>query len=69
MASPLVKKGALKAGVELAKDYLGDNERNTNQRKHIISSRAVKRGGPPRKKEKIYTLKHASDSPTVMQVC
>ena len=57
---------ALKAGVELAQDYLGDNKRKSNQRKGVISSRAVKRGGPSRKNEKIYTLKHASDSPTVM---
>ena len=78
MAAPLLKKGAialgkslgqkaLKAGVELAQDYMGDNKRSSNQRKRVISSRAVKRGGPSRKKnEKIYILKHASDSPTVM---
>ena len=47
---------ALKAGVELAQDYLGDNKRNSNQRKRVISSRAVKRGGPSRKKRKdIYS--------------
>ena len=66
VAAPLLKTGAialgkflgqkaLKAGVELAQDYLGDNKRNSNQRKHVISSRAVKRG-PPRKKQKdIYS--------------
>ena len=59
---------ALRAGVELAQDYLADNKRNNNQGNHVISSRVVKRGGPPRKK-KIYTLKHASDSSTVKRVC
>ena len=67
VAAPLLKKGAivlgkslgqkaLKAGAELAQDYLGDNKRNSNQRKHVISSRAVKRRGPPRKKTKRYIL-------------
>ena len=67
VAAPLLKKGAialgkslgqnaLKAGVELAQDYLGDNKRNSNQRKRVISSRTVKRGGPSRKKRKdIYS--------------
>ena len=32
-----------------------DNKRNTNQRKHVISLRAVTRG-PPRKKLKRYIL-------------
>ena len=61
VAAPLLKKGAialgkslgqkaLKAGVELAQDYLRDNKRISNQRKRVISSRAVKRGGPSRKK-------------------
>ena len=65
VAAPLLKKGAnalgkslgqkaLKAGVELAQDYLGDNKRNSNQRKRF--ERAVKRGGPSRKKRKdIYS--------------
>ena len=55
VAAPLLKKGAialgkslgrkaLKAGVELAQDYLGDNKRSNNQRKRVISLRAVKRG-------------------------
>ena len=63
VAAPLLKKGAialgkslrqkaLKAGAELAQDYLGDNKRNSNQRKCVISSRAVKRGGTSRKKRK-----------------
>ena len=67
VGAPLLKKGAialakslgqkaLKAAVELAQDYLGDNKRNSNQRKRVISSRAVKRGGPSRKKRKdIYS--------------
>ena len=67
VAAPLLKKGALalgkslgqkalKSGVELAQDYLGDNKRNSNQRKHVISSREVNRGGPCRKKQKdIYS--------------
>ena len=67
VAAPLLKKSAIavgkslgqkapKAGVELAQDYLGDNKRNSNQRKRVISSRAVKRGGPPRKNRKdIYS--------------
>ena len=66
VAAPLLKKGAialgkslgqraLKAGVELAQDYLGD-KRNSNQKKRVISLRAVKRGGPSRKKRKdIYS--------------
>ena len=40
----------LKAFVELVHVYLGDNKRNSNQRKHVISSRAVKRARPPRKR-------------------
>ena len=63
MAAPLLKKGpialekswgqkALKAGIELVQDYLGDNKRKSNQRKHVISLSAIKKGGPPRKKEK-----------------
>ena len=67
VAAPLLKKGAialgkslgqkaLKAGAELAQDYFGDNKRNSNQRKCVISSRAVKRGGTSRKKRKdIYS--------------
>ena len=67
VGAPLLKKGAialakslgqkaLKAGVELAQDYLEDNKKNSNQRKRVISSRAVKRGGPSRKKRKdIYS--------------
>ena len=67
VTAPLFKKGAialgkslgqkaLKAGVELAQDYLGDNKRNSNQRKRVISLRVVKGGGPPRKKQKdIYS--------------
>ena len=80
VAAPLLKKGAnalgkslgqkaLKAGVELAQNYLRDNKRNSNQRKRVISSRGVKRRRNPRKNEKIYTLKHDSDSPIVRQVC
>ena len=53
--------------VELAQDYLGDNKRNSNQRKrHFIKQ--SKEEDLPGKNEKIYTLKHASDSPTVMRV-
>ena len=65
VAAPLLKKGAialgkslgqktLKAGVELAQDYLGDNK--SNQRKRVISSRAVKRGAPLRKKKRCILL-------------
>ena len=71
VATPLLKKGAivlgkslgqkaLKTGVKLAQDYLGYNKRNSNQIKHVISSRAVKRGGPPRKRTKRYILLNMS---------
>ena len=77
VAAPPLKKGAialgkslaqkaLKADVELAQDYLGDNKRNNIQRKLVISSRVVKRGPSRKKTQKIFTLKHASDSPAVM---
>ena len=63
VAAPLLKKGAialgksfaqkaLKAGVELSQDYLGDNKRNSNQRKCVMSSKAVKGRGLSRKKQK-----------------
>ena len=60
MAASLLKKilgtESLKAGVELAQDYLRDNKRYNNQIKHVISSREVKRGGPPWNSQKdIYS--------------
>ena len=66
VGAPLLKKGAntlgkslgqkaLKAGVELAQDYLGDNKRNSKQRKRVISSRAVKRGPSRKKRKDIYS--------------
>ena len=65
VAAPLLKKGAialgkslgqkaLKAGVELAQDYLGDNKRNSNQRKHVIESSLKRRTS--QEKMKRYVL-------------
>ena len=67
VAAPLLKKGAialgkslgkkaLTAGVGLAQDYLGDNKRESNPRKRVISSKVVKRTGPLRKRRRdIYS--------------
>ena len=77
VAAPLLKKGAialgkslgqkaLKAGVELAQDYLGDNKRKATKESVSFHQEQSKEEDLPGKNKKIYTLKHASDSPTVM---